>query len=216
MVQAIGSTDEFFDILRAAAVRGQLVVAVFEAEWCGTYKQISPFVGELAQKFIATTKFIKIDSDECDELCRKFGIKTMPSFLFFVSGQQIDEIKGASRDKLQHKVQQYQPSSSSSSDPGRSISSTPYITPATPLLPVPIESRGNGSSSSRPTSSAPYSAPATTPPPALVENQFFDVTFPSLDSQWNRGMQYESRRFTYSVLAEGFSPAAGYAPPVSQ
>ncbi len=153
-----------------------MVVAIFEAEWCGTYKQMSPFVDQLALTFVATTRFIKIDNDECVDLCNKFNVKILPSFLFFMNGQQIDTVKGASRDNLQNKVEQHQPSSSNS---GRSTSSTSYNVPAVPPSPPP------------------------------VENQFFDVTFPSHD-QWNRGMQYESRKFAYSIVAD--DTASEYVP----
>ena len=66
-----------------------LLVIQFGASWCGPCKQLMPFVEQLAQ-LNPQVQFVTVDTDEFEALSTQFKITTLPTFVFFVRGQQMD------------------------------------------------------------------------------------------------------------------------------
>tara|TARA_E500000178_G_C16767615_1_gene637637 strand:+ start:205 stop:558 length:354 start_codon:yes stop_codon:yes gene_type:complete len=58
-----------------------ICVLKFSASWCGPCKAISPYIEELKKEY-PTVKVIEIDADENQELCKKYTITKLPSFVF--------------------------------------------------------------------------------------------------------------------------------------
>jgi thioredoxin 1 len=67
----------------------------FWAEWCGPCRMISPLVEELAQEYESKIVIGKINVDENDELSGEFGIRSIPTLLFFKNGDVVDKHVGA-------------------------------------------------------------------------------------------------------------------------
>jgi thioredoxin 1 len=61
---------------------------------------IGPFFEELSPKY-ATLKFLKVDVDQNDKVAAECGISAMPTFQVWKAGQKIDELVGASKEKLE-------------------------------------------------------------------------------------------------------------------
>ena len=61
---------------------------------------IGPFFEELSPKY-AALKFLKVDVDENDKVAAECGISAMPTFQVWKAGQKIDELVGASKEKLE-------------------------------------------------------------------------------------------------------------------
>ena len=102
MVKEISSAGEF-----NAEIKGPgLVVVDYFATWCGPCKQIAPFLEELSRKY-PNVKFLKVDSDKVQEVCSERRISSLPTFQFFVKGNQVDEIKGADKNALEAKIIQH-------------------------------------------------------------------------------------------------------------
>jgi thioredoxin-like negative regulator of GroEL len=104
-IQDIGTGQDF-----SAAIQGGMVVVKFEADWCGPCRNMASFVNDLAQTYGASShnvKFLKVDIDRRDDLAAQYRVTSIPAFLFFREGRQIDELKGANRQALQQKVAQY-------------------------------------------------------------------------------------------------------------
>lgn len=72
------------------------VVIRFTAEWCGPCKQFAPAFHEVAEAHInKPTIFGVIDADKERDLAVKYGIRGLPSVLFFVHGQVVGRVSGA-------------------------------------------------------------------------------------------------------------------------
>lgn len=63
-----------------------VVIDVF-ATWCPPCKVMDPILEDLAKEFAGRYKFVKINVDQSRELAIKFGVTTIPTFLFFKDGQ---------------------------------------------------------------------------------------------------------------------------------
>lgn len=71
------------------------VVVDFWAEWCGPCKLISPVLDELADEFQGRVKVVKLNVDENPATSAKYGVRSIPTLLFFKNGQVVDQIIGA-------------------------------------------------------------------------------------------------------------------------
>ena len=77
----------------------------FWAEWCGPCRMISPIVEELAQEYENKIIVGKVNVDENDELANEFGIRSIPTLLFFKNGKVVDKHVGAaSKSALESKL----------------------------------------------------------------------------------------------------------------
>ena len=99
---ALKFTDELAKELIAS---GKPVVIDFWAEWCGPCRQIGPFVDELAAQYEGQVTIGKYNVDEGDEVSGEYGIRNIPTLLFFKDGQLVDKHVGsANKAQLEDKV----------------------------------------------------------------------------------------------------------------
>lgn len=92
MIQEI-SDSNINDLLSS----GQPVMVDFWAPWCGPCKMMLPIVEELAAEYENKVIIGKLNVDENDETCAKFGIMNIPTMLFFKNGEMVDRQVGATR-----------------------------------------------------------------------------------------------------------------------
>lgn len=91
MAQAV--TDSNFDAVVTAS--DQPVVVDFWATWCGPCRMISPIVDQMAEKYAGRVNVVKCNVDESTEIPVKFGIRNIPTLLFFKNGELVDRLVGA-------------------------------------------------------------------------------------------------------------------------
>ncbi|MBP3756152.1 MAG: thioredoxin [Prevotella sp.] len=96
-------TNENFESYK----NGELPLVVdFWATWCGPCRMIAPIVEELAKEYDGKLVVGKCDVEEADDVAMEFGIRNIPTILFFKGGQVVDKLVGAvSKAKLQEKFQ---------------------------------------------------------------------------------------------------------------
>lgn len=70
-------------------------VVDFWAEWCGPCRMVGPIINELAQEYEGKMVIGKMDVDSNPEIPAKFGIRSIPTVLFFKNGELVDKQVGA-------------------------------------------------------------------------------------------------------------------------
>ena len=83
----------------------QPVLVDFWAPWCGPCKAIGPAINELAGIFGDRMKFTKCNVDDNPITPGKFGIKAIPTLIFFKDGQVVEQVTGmVAKSKLEDTI----------------------------------------------------------------------------------------------------------------
>ena len=71
------------------------VLVDFWAEWCGPCKMLTPTINEIADEFSGKAVIGKLNVDENPSIASDYGIRSIPSLLFFKGGKVQNQIMGA-------------------------------------------------------------------------------------------------------------------------
>lgn len=77
----------------------------FWAVWCGPCRMVAPIVDELAKDYDGKALIAKVDVDNNPEVSAEFGIRNIPTILFFKNGEIVDKHVGAApKSVLENKL----------------------------------------------------------------------------------------------------------------
>ncbi len=90
---ALELTDQNFEnqVLKS----GKPAVVDFWAEWCGPCRMIAPIIDELYHEYKDAAVIGKVDVDSYPGIATKYGIRNIPTILFFKNGEMVDKQVGA-------------------------------------------------------------------------------------------------------------------------
>jgi thioredoxin 1 len=84
------------------------VVLDFWAEWCPPCRALAPTFEELAKQYAGRVRFLKLNVDENAQVPQRFGIKGIPTLVFFDGGREVERVVGAStKDALARIIDKY-------------------------------------------------------------------------------------------------------------
>lgn len=80
------------------------VVVDFFAEWCGPCKSFAPIFEEVSKEYKGI-KFCKLNVDSSPSISDKFGVRSIPTVIFFKDGKEVERSIGfMSKEELKAKI----------------------------------------------------------------------------------------------------------------
>ena len=77
------------------------VLVDFWAEWCGPCKMLTPTINAISEEYSDKSVVVKVNVDESPSIATKYGIRSIPSLLFFNKGEVSEQRVGAvSKEEL--------------------------------------------------------------------------------------------------------------------
>jgi len=79
----------------------EVVVVDFWAPWCGPCRMIAPIIEELGEEYKEKGVVVgKVNTDEAPEIAGQFGIRSIPTVIFFKNGEAVDAMIGAAPKQM--------------------------------------------------------------------------------------------------------------------
>ena len=78
------------EVLASAPV----VLVDFWAVWCGPCRALGPVVEEIASEFEGKIVVGKCNVDEAQDISMEYGIRSIPTIIFFKNGEPVDKTIG--------------------------------------------------------------------------------------------------------------------------
>ena len=77
------------------------VLVDFSAVWCGSCRQIAPFIDEIAKEMASNLKIVQVDVDEAEQLALKYDVQSLPTLILFKNGEVLaSRVGGAGKSEL--------------------------------------------------------------------------------------------------------------------
>lgn len=98
MAKPLSISDSEFE---AKVLQAETPVMVdFWAPWCGPCRSVAPILDELAGEYEGKALIVKVNTDEHAQNAMKYGVRGIPTLIFFRDGQEVDRIVGAGPKSL--------------------------------------------------------------------------------------------------------------------
>lgn len=81
--------------LQEVLTSSKVALIDFWAVWCGPCRMLSPVVDEIAEEYAGKITVAKCNVDDAEDVAAQFGIRSIPTLLFFKDGVLADKTVGA-------------------------------------------------------------------------------------------------------------------------
>jgi thioredoxin 1 len=85
------SASDFTDLIRSSP---QPVLVDFDAEWCAPCRAMAPVVERIASDHGGRLTAVKLNVDRDPQIAVRYGVRSIPTLLFFVGGDELDRLVG--------------------------------------------------------------------------------------------------------------------------
>ena len=75
-------------------INNDLLLVDFWAEWCGPCKSMHPIFTRMAKKY-KRVRFARVNVDNAQDIARKYGVQSIPTFIMFKNGEIANTMVGA-------------------------------------------------------------------------------------------------------------------------
>jgi thioredoxin 1 len=80
------------------------VIVLFSTDWSGSSIVVKGALHELEKETGEDKCFVEIDKEECKQICQDYGIKKVPTILFFKGGGVVEQLNGVPSKNTIHKI----------------------------------------------------------------------------------------------------------------
>jgi thioredoxin 1 len=84
-------TSQDFDQKKS---ENELLLVDFWAEWCGPCKSMHPIFSRMAKKY-KSVRFARVNVDNSQDIARRYGVQSIPTFIMFKNGEVANTMVGA-------------------------------------------------------------------------------------------------------------------------
>ncbi len=78
----------------------QLIILKFSGDFCPPCRQIKPKVEQLARQYKSTVRFIEVNISSFPEIAKAYGVRSIPSFIFFYKDPDVELLRLIGGDQL--------------------------------------------------------------------------------------------------------------------